>query len=54
MVLTRALLNNAVVGAGEGFTKVLELRGVGYRAEVAGKQLNLALGYSHPVNMPLP
>jgi large subunit ribosomal protein L6 len=47
--LTRALLNNAVVGAGEGFTKVLELRGVGYRAEVAGKQLNLALGYSHPV-----
>jgi large subunit ribosomal protein L6 len=52
--LTRALLNNAVVGAGEGFTKVLELRGVGYRAEVAGKQLNLALGYSHPVNMPLP
>ena len=52
--LTRALLNNAVVGAGEGFTKVLELRGVGYRAEVAGKQLNLALGYSHPVKMPLP
>src|SRR4028119_2136498 len=52
--LTRALLNNAVVGASEGFTKVLELRGVGYRAEVAGKQLNLALGYSHPVPMPLP
>jgi large subunit ribosomal protein L6 len=52
--LTRALLNNAVLGAGEGFTKVLELRGVGYRAEVAGKQLNLALGYSHPVPMPLP
>ena len=52
--LTRALLNNAVVGAGEGFTKVLELRGVGYRAEVAGNQLNLALGYSHPVPMPLP
>lgn len=52
--LTRALVNNAVVGVGEGFTKVLELRGVGYRAEVAGKSLNMALGYSHPVNLPLP
>ena len=52
--LTRALLNNAVVGVSEGFTKVLELRGVGYRAEVAGKMLNLALGYSHPVNLELP
>jgi large subunit ribosomal protein L6 len=52
--LTRALLNNAVVGVSEGFTRVMELRGVGYRAEVAGKDLNLALGYSHPVKMPLP
>lgn len=52
--LTRALLNNAVVGCGEGFTKVLELRGVGYRAEATPKSLNMALGYSHPVNMPLP
>jgi large subunit ribosomal protein L6 len=52
--LTRALVNNAVVGVGEGFTKVLELRGVGYRAEVAGKNLNLTLGYSHPVQMALP
>jgi large subunit ribosomal protein L6 len=52
--LTRALLNNAVVGCGEGFTKVLELRGVGYRAEATAKSLNMALGYSHPVNMPLP
>ena len=52
--LTRALLNNAVVGASTGFTKVLELRGVGYRAEVAGKTLKLALGYSHPVEMTLP
>lgn len=52
--LTRALLNNAVVGAGEGFTKVLELRGVGYRAEATAKSLNMALGYSHPVNLPLP
>lgn len=52
--LTRALLNNAVVGASEGFTKVLELRGVGYRAEATPKALNMALGYSHPVNMALP
>lgn len=52
--LTRALLNNAVVGVSEGFTRVLELRGVGYRAEAAGKNLNLALGYSHPVQIPLP
>ncbi len=52
--LTRALLNNAVVGTGEGFSKVLELRGVGYRAEATAKSLNMALGYSHPVNLPLP
>jgi len=52
--LTRALLNNAVVGVSEGFTKVLELRGVGYRAEATPKSLNMALGYSHPVNLPLP
>jgi large subunit ribosomal protein L6 len=52
--LTRALLNNAVVGVSEGFTRVLELRGVGYRAEAAGKNLNLALGYSHPVQVALP
>src|SRR5688572_9725777 len=52
--LTRALLSNAVVGVSEGFTRVLELRGVGYRAEAAGKVLNLALGYSHPVQVALP
>lgn len=52
--LTRALLNNAVVGVSEGFTRILELRGVGYRAEAAGKNLNLALGYSHPVQVALP
>ena len=52
--LTRALLFNAVHGVSEGFTKVLELRGVGYRAEVAGKTLKLALGYSHPVDLPIP
>jgi large subunit ribosomal protein L6 len=52
--LTRALLNNAVIGASTGFTKIIELRGVGYRAEVAGNTLKLALGYSHPVDIPLP
>lgn len=52
--LTRALLFNAVKGVSEGFTKVLELRGVGYRAEVQGKTLKMALGYSHPVDIPLP
>ena len=52
--LTRALLNNAIVGASEGFTKVLELRGVGYRAEATAKSLNLSLGYSHPVSLPFP
>ncbi|MBV9468302.1 MAG: 50S ribosomal protein L6 [Abitibacteriaceae bacterium] len=52
--LTRALVNNAVVGASEGFTKILELRGVGYRAEATPKALNMSLGYSHPVSLPLP
>jgi len=52
--LTRALLNNAVVGVSEGFSKVLELRGVGYRAELAGKVLKMALGYSHPVDLEVP
>lgn len=52
--LTRALLNNAVVGVSEGFTRIMELRGVGYRAEVQGASLNLALGYSHPVKVALP
>ena len=52
--LTRALLNNAVIGVSQGFTKILELRGVGYRAEVQGTVLKLALGYSHPVDMTLP
>lgn len=52
--LTRALLSNAVVGASEGFTKVMELRGVGYRAEVKGKNLDMALGYSHPISLTMP
>ena len=47
--LTRALLNNMVVGVSEGFTKKLTIEGVGYRAEMQGKDLVLMVGYSHPV-----
>ena len=49
--LTRTLLNNMVVGVTEGYTKVLEVNGVGYKASKAGKTLTLNLGYSHPVVM---
>jgi large subunit ribosomal protein L6 len=52
--LARALANNMVVGVSEGFRKGLEIEGVGYRAEVKGKSLNLLLGFSHPVEMPVP
>jgi large subunit ribosomal protein L6 len=52
--LMRALLANAVHGVSEGFAKVLEINGVGYRAEVSGRKLNLAIGYSHPVVYPIP
>ena len=52
--LMRALLSNAVVGVSEGFSKVLEINGVGYKAEVKGKEIHLALGYSHPVVYPIP
>ena len=48
--LTRTLINNMVVGVTTGFTKELEINGVGYRAALTGKTLNLTLGYSHPVN----
>ena len=51
---TRALLNNMVVGCSEGFTKVMEFKGVGYRAEVIGKDMILNLGYSHPINVEAP
>lgn len=47
--LSRSLINNMVVGVTQGFTKNLEIAGVGYRAAKQGKNLNLALGYSHPV-----
>lgn len=49
--LTRTLINNMVVGVTEGYTKVLEVNGVGYRASKSGKELTLNLGYSHPVVM---
>ena len=52
--LTRALINNMVVGVTTGFQKGLEINGVGYRAELSGKVLTLSLGYSHPVNYQLP
>lgn len=52
--LTRALINNMVVGVTTGFQKDLEINGVGYRAEVSGKVLTLSLGYSHPVVYQMP
>ncbi|SBS29440.1 50S ribosomal protein L6 [Marinomonas aquimarina] len=51
---TRALVNNMVVGVSQGFEKRLLLQGVGYRAAVKGNVLNLALGFSHPVDYELP
>ena len=50
----RALVNNMVAGVSKGFTKNLEIEGVGYRAAVQGKTLNLTLGFSHAVNFPIP
>ena len=52
--LSRTLVNNMVLGVSVGFTKALEMTGVGWRAEVAGQTLNLSLGFSHPVHFPLP
>lgn len=52
--LTRSLLNNMVVGVTTGFTKVLEIQGVGYRAAMDGKNLVLNVGYSHPVKLTPP
>ncbi|GAA4652638.1 50S ribosomal protein L6 [Kistimonas scapharcae] len=51
---TRALVNNMVTGVSTGFTKSLKLVGVGYRAQLQGKTLNLSLGFSHPVVYALP
>ncbi len=47
--LARALASNAVVGVSEGFTRELEIQGIGYRASMQGKNLNMQLGFSHPV-----
>ncbi len=52
--LSRTLIANMVDGVTNGFTRVLEINGVGYRAELKGTNLNLALGYSHPIEYPLP
>ena len=52
--LTRTLINNMVVGVTEGYSKKLEVNGVGYRAAMQGKSLNLTLGYSHPVIVDAP
>lgn len=49
--LSRTLIHNMIVGVTEGYTKVLEVNGVGYRAQKQGKVLTLNLGYSHPVEM---
>ncbi len=51
---TRALVNNMVIGVSTGFSKKIELIGVGYRAQVQGQSINLSLGYSHPVIYDLP
>jgi large subunit ribosomal protein L6 len=50
----RALTNNAIVGLDQGFAKSLEINGVGYRAAVKGKVLELQLGFSHPINFDIP
>ena len=52
--LTRALLANMVTGVSEGFSRVLEIEGTGYRAEMQGEKLILFLGYSHPIEFPPP
>jgi len=52
--LMRTLINNLVVGVSEGYSRQLEINGVGYRANVAGTTLNLTLGYSHPIAFELP
>jgi large subunit ribosomal protein L6 len=52
--LSRALVNNMVKGVSEGFSKRLEIQGVGFKAAVQGKNVNLSLGYSHPLLYPIP
>ena len=52
--MNRSLIKNAVIGSSQGYEKILELVGVGYRAAVKGNQLNLQLGYSHDINFDIP
>ncbi len=52
--LMRSLIANMVIGVSDGFSKSLEVNGVGYRAEVSGKTLNMSLGFAHQVNCPIP
>lgn len=52
--LSRALINNMVEGVSKGFTKDLEIEGVGFKANVQGQNLNLSLGFSHPILFPIP
>jgi large subunit ribosomal protein L6 len=52
--MTRSLLSNMVTGVSNGFERVLEINGIGYRAEVKGKTIVFNLGYSHPIDFPLP
>jgi large subunit ribosomal protein L6 len=52
--LTRAIISNMIEGVSQGYAKKLELQGVGYRMAVAGAKINLALGFSHPVNVDVP
>jgi large subunit ribosomal protein L6 len=52
--LTRSLVANMVIGVTEGYQKSLDIQGVGYRAALKGRDLELALGYSHPVSVPAP
>jgi large subunit ribosomal protein L6 len=52
--LTRALVNNLIVGVSEGYEKKLELQGVGFRIAIKGKKIDMALGFSHPVEVEIP
>jgi large subunit ribosomal protein L6 len=52
--MTRSMVNNLVIGVSKGFERKLEITGVGYKAAVSGRNLQLSLGYSHDVNFPIP
>ena len=52
--MNRSLVNNAIIGTSSGYEKILEITGVGYRAALKGKQLNLQLGFSHDINFDIP